>query len=65
MPVREWMSLPEAIELIMKRTGKNRRQARRALLDYMADGSCPARAYDLETGDDLGPIPPDVFQREN
>ena len=56
-----WVDFEEAIKLVMQRTGKNRRQARAALMEHCRSGKLPARAYDLETGEDIGPLPPEVF----
>jgi len=55
---REWMSLDDAVKLIMKRTGKNREEATKELLDSLQSGKTAARAFDLETGESLGPITP-------
>lgn len=57
----KWIKTYEAIELIMQRTGKSRQQAETELRNMLRSGKLPARAYDLETGDPLGPIPPHVF----
>jgi hypothetical protein len=44
------IDLDEAIELIMQRTGKNRRQAKAALFQKMRSGELTATGENIETG---------------
>jgi hypothetical protein len=65
----EHMLLSEAVEYVMKATGKTRRQAQAAILQALKSGALPARAEvvvtDPATGeeDNLGvqPVPVEVW----
>jgi hypothetical protein len=59
------LTLNEAVDLIMKNTGKSRRQARRALLRFLREGRLTARASQvIRGGMSLGPqnLPPEFWQ---
>jgi hypothetical protein len=46
----DWISLNEAVELIMKRTGMTRRQAKRDLLKALKSGRIKATGMMVRTG---------------
>jgi len=59
------ISLDKAVRLIMKRTGKTKEQATEDLKEKIASGALPAFAYDLKTKQDLGPLPPTAFMKDD
>jgi hypothetical protein len=56
------ISFEEAVALIMQRTGKNRRQARAALIEACRQGKIPATGTRLDNGQ-REIIPPEYFPK--
>jgi hypothetical protein len=54
------MSFDDAVQLVMQRTGKNRRQATAALKEKCRQGEIPATGVNVRTGR-REPIPPEAF----
>ena len=55
------MTMDEVLDHIMRVTGKNRRQAKAALLEKIASGELPATGVNMETGK-REIIPPGEYQ---
>jgi hypothetical protein len=58
------ISIDEAVELIMRNTGKTRRQARQALVEYCRSGKLRATGINPETGE-REIIPPEAWPAIN
>jgi hypothetical protein len=58
-----WMSLDEALDLIIARTGMSRRNAKRSLLKNMASGKIETIGVNAETGK-VEQVSPSFFQGE-
>jgi hypothetical protein len=58
--MKGWMDFEEAIQWVMKRTGKNHRQAEAALKERCRQGLISCRGTNSRTGW-LEAVPPEVF----
>lgn len=61
MPNDEFMTLDQAVRLLMKRTGRTRRQAEQAILQKLKSGEIRAQGIPAG-GEDPEEIPVDVFR---